>query len=310
MIRRRQKTEPETRASAPKTSGWTQGSVIASKAGYIVLAGCLLAGPAAIGLHFLDQDAPVAVATTDDRQAGLTISEQTAGAVATGYVAAWLSATRDDPSGLKSYISIKSLTLPEAPTEYRDLRLVSVTPDESQSMASVTVAVAQQASVVDGEKTTTLWAPRFYQVLTQLDADRMRVVGLPAPIAAPAAPEDTLALQYPESVSSTQGVGQAAAVFLTAYLTGEGELDRLISPTSTLTAVTPAPYTAVRFVEIRADRNPEGTPTDGDQARVLVTVAGTTAGGAELTSTYALTSTARDGRWEIATIDLFPIVSK
>jgi Conjugative transposon protein TcpC len=308
MIRRRKAETVES--SAARTAGWTQGSAIATNVGYVLLCGMLLAGPVAVGLHFLDRAAPVAVASNADVQPGLTIAEQTAGSMATGFVAAWLSATREDATALEAYVSTKSLILPESAIEYRDLRLVSITPDESGLMASAIVAATQPVTVVDGDKTSTQWAPRYYQVLTQLDGSSIRVVGLPAPIAAPAAPEDTLALAYPATVASSQGVGQAAAAFLTAYLTGDGELGRLIAPEADLSPVVPAPYTAVRFDEIRADVAPEGTPANGDQARVLVTVSGTTAAGAELTSTYALTSIARDGRWEIADIDLFPATAQ
>jgi hypothetical protein len=307
---RRRKAEVEASTAPPRTAGWTQGSAIATNVGYLGLCGLLIAGPVAIGLHFLDRAAPVAVASNADVQPGLSVAQQTAGSIATGFVAAWLSATRADATALEAYVSTKSLLLPEVAPEYRDLRLVSITPNESGLMAAAVVGVTQPVTVADGDKTSSEWAPRYFQVLTQLDGSSVRVVGLPAPVSAPAVPEHTLALAYPATVASSQGVGQAAAAFLTAYLTGAGELGRLIAPETTLTPVQPAPYTAVRFDEIRADVAPEGTPANGDEARVLVTVSGTTSAGAELTSTYALTSIARDGRWEIASIDLFPAINQ
>ncbi|WP_448812110.1 conjugal transfer protein [Agromyces bauzanensis] len=292
-----------------RTSSWTQGSALAVRGGSLLLGGLLIAGPAALALHYLDRPATVAVAANQDMQAGLTSSEQTAGAVATGFVGAWLSATREDASLLETYVTTKTLILPDAATEYRDLRLVSVTPSAERAMASAIVTATVATTVVDGEETKTTWVPSYFQVLTQLDGTAVRVVGLPAPIAAPQEPSETLALAYPQTVPSSTGVGQAASAFLTAYLTGQGEIARLVAPDAEIFAVTPAPYTELRFDELRADVKTEGTPANGDRARVLVTVSGTAASGASLTSTYVLTSVARDGRWEIDSLDLFPAIT-
>jgi hypothetical protein len=101
--------------------------------------------------------------------------------------------------------------------------------------------------------------------------------------------------------------------FLNAYIAGSGDVTRYLTPGVVLTTLTPAPYTSVDLSEIRAegsDQPPAVVPVDGTQIRVLAL--GTAVVTDQQTSNvaYALTLTARAGRWEISALDLVPVQSQ
>lgn len=98
--------------------------------------------------------------------------------------------------------------------------------------------------------------------------------------------------------------------FLTAYLTGAGELDRYLAPGTALTAISPAPYKGIAVdqfaIEGDTDTGNVAVPADGTRLRLLVTLRATGHDQVRVPLTYALTLTARDGRWEIAALDGAP----
>lgn len=54
----------------------------------------------------------------------------------------------------------------------------------------------------------------------------------------------------------------------------------------------------------------EAQPTEGEVAHVLATAIGTDAAKRPATTQYALTLTARGGRWEVSGIDLAPAITQ
>lgn len=137
-------------------------------------------------------------------------------------------------------------------------------------------------------------------------------LSMPAEVAAPArikAP-DLIYGPVQQAVHSDPRT-EAVTQFLTSYLTGAGELDRYLAPGTDLTAITPAPYTgvAVDLMQIEGDQvaEPVSTvPQDGTRTRLLVTVRATGHDQVRVPLSYALTLTARAGRWEIAALDGAP----
>ncbi|MFF9870090.1 conjugal transfer protein [Streptomyces sp. NPDC013953] len=104
---------------------------------------------------------------------------------------------------------------------------------------------------------------------------------------------------------------QAVTEFLTAYLTGAGELDRYLAPGTKLNPVAPAPYTgiAVDSLAIEGEKGTEPVttvPGDGTTLRLLVALRATGHDEVRNPLTYALTLKARAGRWEIASLDGAP----
>lgn len=99
------------------------------------------------------------------------------------------------------------------------------------------------------------------------------------------------------------------AAFLSAYLSGQGDITRYLKPGVGISAITPAPYTAVKVVDISADREIPSKPAEGAVAKVAANAYAMT-GENPLAVRYTLTITARAGRWEISALDLTPATLK
>jgi hypothetical protein len=144
----------------------------------------------------------------------------------------------------------------------------------------------------------------YYAVPVAADStgSSFTVTGAPCVVAGPAraeVPKSSYAVTVPEGNLSS-AIGQ----FLAAYLTGAGEVDRYLAPGVQLTAVSPAPYTAVSVQEVSAVEEAaaaEKVPADGTKVRVLASVEARNATG-RWPLAYELTLKARSGRWEIAAV--------
>ncbi|WP_394426946.1 conjugal transfer protein [Streptomyces sp. SGAir0957] len=113
-----------------------------------------------------------------------------------------------------------------------------------------------------------------------------------------------------EPALSTDPRTKAITEFLGAYLAGRGDLDRYLAPGTHITAIRPAPYTALSVdslaVEGETGQAATEVPADGTRQRVLVDVRATGADQLRTPLTYALTLKTRAGRWEIAALDGAP----
>ena len=92
--------------------------------------------------------------------------------------------------------------------------------------------------------------------------------------------------------------------FLAAYLTGAGEVDRCLAPGVRLTAVSPAPFSAVIVRQISAIEEAaagDAVPGDGTRVHIQATAPAKDSSG-RCPLAYALTLTARSGRWEVAAL--------
>ncbi|MCX4448388.1 conjugal transfer protein [Streptomyces sp. NPDC087866] len=135
---------------------------------------------------------------------------------------------------------------------------------------------------------------------------------LPAEVNAPASATHG-GLVYGADRSAHGGpVSDTISRFFAAYLTGQGELDRYVSPGLQVAAIVPAPYQSTLVTGLRDDQDkPAGeaeedtVPADGTTRRVLVSLSAT-AGGQDYLLTYALTLNTRDGRWEVAAVETAP----
>lgn len=302
----KKKTKAENTVEA-RGSSWTFGRQASSNLVAAGLIAAILCGPAALFVAMNSASRPIAAAATSDGDTGLTADQQGAGAYALGYVSAWLSATRDAPGGLGQYVDLASIRdLSTAPWEYRDMAVASIEQAGDDAVSVIVSAnVRELASTDGGDTTTDAWPRRYFQTTVRLVDGATRVVGLPAPIAGPAQ-ADTATLVYTQSLASSSAAHEAVLAFLGAYLAESGEISRYITPGSSITAITPAPFVSVDPVDVRVDKTPADDPADGDELRVLATVALSSITDQRLTSSYALTMTARAGRWEVTTIDPAP----
>lgn len=137
-------------------------------------------------------------------------------------------------------------------------------------------------------------------------------LSMPAEVAAPARIKTPDLIYGPVQAAVTDDPRtEAVTEFLTAYLTGSGELDRYLAPGTQLSAITPAPYTSVRVdqLQIEGDQASEpvtSVPSDGTRTRLVVTVRATGHDQVRVPLSYALTLKSRAGRWEIASLDGAP----
>lgn len=222
-----------------------------------------------------------------------------AGEFAIRVVTTWLAATQDDPAALAALVPANSLgSLAEVPFTVTDPAVAGI--NDAGGIWSVTVA----ATVTDATGTTTR---RYYQVPVVVTGTQVNALTLPTPVTGPAitvtGPDG-----YPARLDTTSPVADAVIGFLTAYLAGSGDVARYTTPGAPITPITPAPYTAVELTDLAAsaDLAEDVAPADGQTTRLLVTATATVTDDQSTPVAYALTMTARAGRWETTAIDPVP----
>jgi hypothetical protein len=224
------------------------------------------------------------------------------------YVRAWLSATRDDSAQLDIFYPAGAKSQRAAGTQVPiDTAVISAT-SPAPDMWSVIVVADVLVLQPDGKRKASLLCA---QVALTGTGDAYIAGTLPSPVACPGT--STLALAYDEVVDPAGPIGQSVTGFLAAYLAGQGQLDRFVSPGASLALPRPAPYTAVQVAEVRTHEKFEpgqaARPVDGTVIQSLAHAWGRDATGQSTPVDYALTLVARAGRWEINRIDPAPLVA-
>lgn len=308
---RKRKGEPTpAKSKVPATgSEWTAGRAFGQKAVTGALLVAVVCGPLAlITAAANSQEKPAVAQVVVDEP--LTAQQQAAGEYGAAFVASWLSATREDAGNLAQYINPSVIgQLSATPWVYRDLTVVSTEKTDGSELLSVVIAANVEEFDMESGSGATVWPRRYFAVTVRVTDSGMSVVGLPAPIAAPAKEESAVRLAYTKSVSKTSTAQETVEAFLAAYLAGSGDVSRYITPGAAITAITPAPFMNLSVKDIKADAEPTDNPSTGSVVHVLVTVEVSSASDQKLTATYALTLTARDGRWETTSVDLAPLES-
>lgn len=291
-------------------SQWTGGSRLATRAATIVLWSALVAGPIALALVVLlvmsltGPSNPVAAPTTDRAGERAAVAE-----FAQRFVVVWLQTPQGQEKQLAEFVKVPSLVLAEAPST----AVQPATADVKQvgdGLWSITVGVTVTPPAAAGASPPTP-TRRFFRVPVRYDAGALIAAALPSPVAAPpvaVAPE----LAYRYSARLTDPLATSVAGFLTALLTGVGDVTRYVSPGTAIAAVTPAPYTTVELADVMIDLDlpvNAPAPSAGDQRRVLVTASATAGPKQQIGVQYALTLVARAGRWEVKTVDPAPMTA-
>ncbi|MEV3999117.1 conjugal transfer protein [Streptomyces halstedii] len=330
----------------PDMAGWSTGAqantaaVIRWAAWGLLLLGPLLGAAALLSVPAKAGPAPTASAATAPSAAGA----QGAAGYAELFVAAYLEAGEGDQAALAAYYpGASGLRLEGAPGRMRGEQLAVVRLRQTgRGIWSVTVAARVTAKAspsskasagneggADGQGAAAAAAStvRYFQVpvatataavtpasptTTPAPASGYTALAMPAEVGAPTqvkAPALVYGPMRPALPSDPRT--QAVTEFLSAFLIGVGELDRYLAPGTKLTAITPAPYTgmAVDTLAIEGEKGSEpvtAVPGDGTRLRLLAAVRATGHDGVRLPLTYALTLTARAGRWEIASLDGAP----
>ncbi|WP_285100537.1 conjugal transfer protein [Promicromonospora sp. MEB111] len=305
----------------PAVVEWSNGPALATKAWGALLALALLAGPAALVWTAL-RPAPAPVAAA----AGTASTAQSAAATerAVELVETWLRADSNDQQLIASLTNAPVGTLPQEGLTIRDSSVAQVEEAENDVWSvTVGVDVAEPApgstpppadAQAKGEQAEVplVWVRRYFQVPVLVQRTDTRYSGpdlavtalaLPSPVPGPAAAADPPDLGYSETISPTSPAGQSVAGFLAAMVAGDGEITRYLRPGTSVSAVTPAPYTAVAVTGIKGSHEVTEDPADGDGTHALTTVELTRLDGNKTTAQYVLTLVARDGRWEVAGVE-------
>lgn len=305
-------TKKAKRSNKPRRPQTTtgNGTVVQSWAGaagkwmFYVLAVIVALG-SLCGFLAFNRPAPqvqLATETETDSQ------EQEAGAFAQSYLAAWLTATTTDQDELGQYTgeAVPSLA-GTSPTEYRDLTVASIQPAD-ENLTTVIVSASLKTTSTDnaGEETVS-WTPYWYQVAVHTQGEKMAAAGLPAPISMPAVGTPPQ-LGYPSRVANTE-VQATVADFMTAYLTGQGDVTRYVSPEATIDAITPSYWTEASVRTLQSTKEVADTaPAAGQSAEILVNI-DLTRDSITKPAQYVLGLKVRDGRWEVSSLNSAPSLS-
>ncbi|WP_326615663.1 conjugal transfer protein [Streptomyces decoyicus] len=286
--------------------------------------GLLLTGPLLGGWALASATTPVAVpARAEAPRAQPASSDEVAPAgLAELYVAAYVKASDSDADAEELaafYPAARSMSWSgESGAERAESASAVQVRQISTGYWSVTVA----ARITGSAKDSGSGRVRYFQVPLRATGGRgasgWTAAALPAEVAAPtgskgAAPE--LSYGSGHAPLASDPAVQTVRGFLAAYLTGRGELNRYLSPGTTLHAVRPAPYTAVTLTQIAdhgqgpAEGAEAQTPPDGVQRRLLVDVEGDGQHTSSRPMTYAIELRARDGRWEVGALEAAPTLA-
>lgn len=120
---------------------------------------------------------------------------------------------------------------------------------------------------------------------------------------------DTTESGYAAGRLADSALTEAVEGWATAYLTGQGELDRYLSPNTAHPPI--AAHTAVEIKGVHVHREDEDTatapPGDGDTVSVLVDLVATDTSGLTWPMTYTLDLTSRSQRWEVSALTHPPL---
>lgn len=247
---------------------------------------------------------PAAVADTTAQFAASDLAEQ--------FVSAWLTTHRGDEGTLQRFIDLDAGTAPlpaQALFESADTQIAGVRQVPGTAGADTYAVTVSTEVTATGTSTSTR---RYFQVPVAVSGKGVRAMAMPTAVPAPSSGL-TINLDYSNQLSSTATIVTAAQGFLSAMLTGDGDVTRFTSPGTNLSAITPAPYSSISVTGARTQKSlgdSADTPPDGQRARLLLTISQQPSGAASssdaLTGSYALTMTARAGRWEVSALDPVP----
>ncbi|GAA3785698.1 conjugal transfer protein [Streptomyces chiangmaiensis] len=261
----------------------------------------IAAGPIALCVAVTSAPTTVAAAPATKPTAVRTATAATdPGGYAQVFIGAWLRSDANDETSAQARLAQSMAPDVELPDPAADAQSApgSVTAVRNAQRGTGAWSVTVAAQYAGG-------SVRYYAVPVASDStgSSFTVTGAPGVVAGPAragVPKSPYAVTVPEGDLSS-AVGQ----FLSAYLTGAGEVDRYLAPGVKLTAVSPAPYTAVSVQQVSAIEEAaaaEQVPADGTKVRVLASVEARDSTG-RWPLAYEITLKARSGRWEVAALE-------
>ncbi|MGF6887669.1 hypothetical protein ABIA39_006226 [Nocardia sp. GAS34] len=244
---------------------------------------------------------------SDDSTTLLIGHAQLAGSFARDFVVAYVGASSGQQGQLDRYVSTgQQITLPSAGLRVTDPAVVHIARDRSVGnldIWAVTVSVRVGAATVGAATPTASGDRQYYRVAVSESEGSLRALSLPAVVQPPAKGSD-LALGYTGSCTTDTPLAKVSSEFLTAFLTGAGDITRYVSLNSGIAALQPAPFSSLDTVSVQSDDR--GCGTGGSAARVQILVNPKSAAGAAPTLAYSLSMVLTAGQWQVQTIDPLP----
>ncbi|WP_330257116.1 conjugal transfer protein [Nocardia sp. NBC_00565] len=240
---------------------------------------------------------------------------QLAGSFAEQFIVTYLGSVAGQQDRLGEYVggSAQQITLPTTARQVSEPMVVYVArigSFDALEVWSVTVSVrvgkTTGAAGTTGTVGTAAEARQYYRVGVSVLNGRLRALSLPALVEPPSRGAD-LAQAYSSPCTTDTPLAQVASGFLTAYLTGTGDVGRYITLDAGIAALRPAPFTAVETVAVTSDDNSCGTARS--TAQVLATVNPKGDGGAAATLAYPLTMVRDGGQWQVQSVDSVPAMT-
>lgn len=239
--------------------------------------------------------------------------------LAEDYVTTWLTATSSNVGALAQFASldVSQLHLPTTPAVViGSPTVVAVTFEGTAGKG----ATAELFSVVVGvnQRPYDSASPTraLYRVPVLWSRFGPRATGLPFQVEGPG-PGADLAVAYPNTLSAADPAFQVTSGFITAYLTGTGDVSRYVTTDSMLTGLG-APYLARKdergnplplVTALRAAGPVASQPAEGQTVQVLAQVTAQTSQYANVAMTYPLTLQGVGGHWSVAGINRAPVLS-
>ncbi|MEY9211494.1 conjugal transfer protein [Thermobifida halotolerans] len=220
-------------------------------------------------------------------------------------VAAYLDG---DIDAVRDYFpTVSDADLPDAHAPRPGLRMGVVGVQElAPGYWGVTVAVGAPREEAQAP------AVRHFALGVAASGDGWVATGLPSEVAV-AVPEAAVPVDYEPRPLPRGPVGETVRAWARAYLLADGELDRYLAPGFSQRPLWPTRYTDldVDSVTVRSgqEERVEGIPADGAVVEVLARLHATDAEGRAWGLEYALTLTARSGRWEVSALAPAPALT-
>ncbi|NUS42721.1 MAG: conjugal transfer protein [Mycobacteriaceae bacterium] len=253
-------------------------------------------GATVLGWLLPSKHAAVADSTASIGQA------QLAGAFAAEFVGVYLGTVEGQADRLERYVSgAATLKLPTTRRPAADPAAVQVRLTKNARGLQVWSALVSVRIDEHGTR-------RYYGVPVVVSQGAPRALNAPMLVAAPElGPE--LVQAYSATCAASTPLAAAAAGFLTAYLTGSGELSRYAAVGSGIKPVHPAPYGALDNISVSADDRQCGSGHSG-AARVLVKLTPKDRDGTAGTLAYPLVMVRVDGQqWQVRELEVVPALA-
>lgn len=293
----RRSKRSRTARQKPNRVAWHQGTALATRAVHLALVAALVSGPLALAVAASGSSGtvgPPSSAVSDSTAAGALESSRAA-AAGERVVLTWLTGTQTDEPALQSQLMTPlppTFALPDTKPAAPD----QVWVDSAEEVA------AGRWQVVVGARGGTAGAQSYFAVPVLVDAVGAAALTLPARTNPPAAPD---ARQAPAegltSVTAEDPAYQTVGGYLTAFLSGGGELDRWVAPGVTAQPVQPRPCRTLKLDDVRTATDEVPAPDlNGMQLAVIATATCRASMGSPTVSQYPLILQVRDGRWEVS----------